>query len=238
MRRCRNTRPSTSHVLQDVLARLDKTYQAFFRRVQRGEKAGVPRYQGRDPLALLHLQGVWQRRATGQRLSGPVQDRAHWRPLVAPAGRHAQDRHDLARSRRVVCLHFVCRGARPAACRPLDRKRASTLASRRSLRSPMARAFSRRAATARPSGASKMAQRRVSRRKKGSNRRRKAVCMLAKAHHPSSVMLGVPSERCPPESRARRDRFGRPGHAGGAPSGAKGRGDRSRRRVGGAAGGC
>src|SRR5262245_23205912 len=29
-----------SHVLQDVLARLDKAYQAFFRRVQRGEKAG------------------------------------------------------------------------------------------------------------------------------------------------------------------------------------------------------
>ena len=37
-----------SHVLQDVLARLDKTYQAFFRRVKAGEKAGFPRYQGRD----------------------------------------------------------------------------------------------------------------------------------------------------------------------------------------------
>ena len=37
-----------SHVLQDVLARLDKTYQAFFRRVQRGEKAGFPRFKGRD----------------------------------------------------------------------------------------------------------------------------------------------------------------------------------------------
>jgi putative transposase len=37
-----------SHVLQDVLSRLDKTYQVFFRRVQRGEKAGFPRYQGRD----------------------------------------------------------------------------------------------------------------------------------------------------------------------------------------------
>src|SRR6476660_5908699 len=36
-----------SHVLQDVLARLDKTYQAFFRRVQAGEKAGFPRYQAR-----------------------------------------------------------------------------------------------------------------------------------------------------------------------------------------------
>src|SRR5215831_6938291 len=36
-----------SHVLQDVLARLDKTYQAFFRRVKAGEKAGFPRYQTR-----------------------------------------------------------------------------------------------------------------------------------------------------------------------------------------------
>src|SRR5215467_94842 len=34
-----------SHVLQDVLARLDKTYQAFFRRIQRGEKAGFPRFK-------------------------------------------------------------------------------------------------------------------------------------------------------------------------------------------------
>src|SRR5690242_19110054 len=36
-----------SHVLQDVLARLDRTYQAFFQRVAAGEKAGFPRYQGR-----------------------------------------------------------------------------------------------------------------------------------------------------------------------------------------------
>src|SRR5215471_7860289 len=37
-----------SHVLQDVLARLDKTYQAFFRRVQQGEKAGFPRFKGKN----------------------------------------------------------------------------------------------------------------------------------------------------------------------------------------------
>jgi putative transposase len=37
-----------SHVLQDVLARLDRTYQAFFRRLMAGEKAGSQRYQGRD----------------------------------------------------------------------------------------------------------------------------------------------------------------------------------------------
>jgi putative transposase len=37
-----------SHVLQDVLARLDKAYQAFFRRVEAGQTPGFPRFQGRD----------------------------------------------------------------------------------------------------------------------------------------------------------------------------------------------
>jgi putative transposase len=37
-----------SHLLQDVLVRLDKTYQAYFRRVQRGEKAGFPRFKGHN----------------------------------------------------------------------------------------------------------------------------------------------------------------------------------------------
>jgi putative transposase len=36
-----------SHVLQDVLARLDTTYQAFFRRVASGEKPGVLRFHGK-----------------------------------------------------------------------------------------------------------------------------------------------------------------------------------------------
>jgi putative transposase len=37
-----------SHVLQDVLARLDMTYQAFFRRIHNGEQPGFPRFQGRN----------------------------------------------------------------------------------------------------------------------------------------------------------------------------------------------
>lgn len=36
------------HVVQDVLARLDKTYQAFFRRMANGEKPGFPRFHGKD----------------------------------------------------------------------------------------------------------------------------------------------------------------------------------------------
>ena len=35
-----------SHVLQDVLARLDTTYQAFFCRVQAGEQPGFPASRG------------------------------------------------------------------------------------------------------------------------------------------------------------------------------------------------
>jgi putative transposase len=37
-----------SHVFQDVLARLETTYQTFFRQVQRSETAGFPRYKGRE----------------------------------------------------------------------------------------------------------------------------------------------------------------------------------------------
>ncbi len=37
-----------SQVLQDALTRLDRAYQAFFRRVQVGDAPGFPRFQGRE----------------------------------------------------------------------------------------------------------------------------------------------------------------------------------------------
>ena len=37
-----------SHVLPDVLARLDKTSQAFFRRLAHGETPGFPRFHGKN----------------------------------------------------------------------------------------------------------------------------------------------------------------------------------------------
>ena len=63
-----------SHVLQDVLARLDKTYQAFFRRVQRGEKAGLSALQGPRPLSTPLPTRSMATAHAGQRLSGPLQD--------------------------------------------------------------------------------------------------------------------------------------------------------------------
>ena len=41
-------RDLNAQVLQDVLHRLDKAFQAFFRRVATGEAPGYPRFQGRD----------------------------------------------------------------------------------------------------------------------------------------------------------------------------------------------
>lgn len=38
----------SAHVLYDVLRRLDKAYVNFFRRVRNGEKPGYPRFQGKD----------------------------------------------------------------------------------------------------------------------------------------------------------------------------------------------
>jgi IS605 OrfB family transposase len=37
-----------AHVLQDVLKRLDKAFQNFFRRIKEGQKPGYPRFQGRN----------------------------------------------------------------------------------------------------------------------------------------------------------------------------------------------
>ncbi len=54
-----------SHVLQDMLARLDKTYQAFFRRVREGREDGLPALSRAQPLPLVHLQGVRQRGHAG-----------------------------------------------------------------------------------------------------------------------------------------------------------------------------
>jgi putative transposase len=45
---CPEYREVHSQVLQDVLRRVDKTYQAFFHRVKAGETPGYPRFQGKS----------------------------------------------------------------------------------------------------------------------------------------------------------------------------------------------
>jgi hypothetical protein len=98
-------------VLQDVLTRMDRAFQAFFRRVKNGETPGYPRFQGSQPLQQLHLQAVRQWGYLGQWLSGSVEDWADCRALESPVGGDTQDGHDLQRDGWLVPLLLLCRRA-------------------------------------------------------------------------------------------------------------------------------
>ena len=80
-----------SHVLQVVVADLDKAFRAFFRRLKAGEGSRLSPLQGPQPLRRLRLQRIWEwlqyRRATAQAL-GHRPDR---RP-VASAGSRGRSR--------------------------------------------------------------------------------------------------------------------------------------------------
>jgi putative transposase len=95
-----------SHVLQDVLARLDKTYQAFFRRLASGEKPGIPRFQGRDRWHSF----TYKEYGNGARLDNGslvLSKIGRIAALVSPAGGHHQDGHREPRGGRLVRLLLV-----------------------------------------------------------------------------------------------------------------------------------
>jgi putative transposase len=170
-----------SHVLQDVLARLDKTYQAFFRRVKAGEKAGFPRYQGRDRF---HSY-TYKEYGNGAQLDNGFL-------VLSKIGRLAvRWSRPLEGTPKTVTISleadgwYACFSCADVPVQPLPTIGRETgidlgLEAFATL-SDGARIFHpgwyRQAERA-----LKTAQRRVSRRKKGSNRRRKASTLLAKAH--------------------------------------------------------
>jgi putative transposase len=93
-----------SHVLQDVLTRLDKTYQAFFRRIRAGQTPGLPRYQGR---ARWH-SFTYKEYGNGARLDNGYLVLAKIGRMEPSVGGNAQDRHDLPRGGWLVCLYLLC----------------------------------------------------------------------------------------------------------------------------------
>ena len=111
-----------SHVLQDVLARLDKTYQAFFRRVQRGEKERASRASRAEiatapsPSRSMAMGPRWITATLSSPRSGVS------RPLVAAHWRARPRPSPSPRRRRLVRGHLLCRGADTATCpRPARR---------------------------------------------------------------------------------------------------------------------
>jgi len=170
-----------SHVLQDVLARLEKTYQAFFRRMMTGEKAGFPRYQARTRWHSF----TYMEYGNGARLDNGFL-------VLSKVGRIAvRWSHPLEGTPKTVTISkeadgwYVCFSCADVPVQPLPTtgqetgidlgiEAFATLSDGTRIFSPgWYRKAERRLKTA---------QRRVSRRKNGSTRRRKAVTLLARAH--------------------------------------------------------
>jgi putative transposase len=170
-----------SHVLQDVLARLDKTYQAFFRRVQAGQTPGFPRFKGRDRWHSFTFKeyGNGARLDNGALVLSKIgRLSVHWsRPLegtpkTVTISREADGWYVAISCADVPCTPLPTTGQETGI--DLGLESFATLADGSQIANP--RIFrTAEMALAR-------AQRRVSRRKKGSHRRRKAVVLLAKAH--------------------------------------------------------
>jgi putative transposase len=170
-----------SHVLQDVLARLDTTYQAFFRRVANGEQPGFPRFQGQNR----YHSFTYKEYGNGARLE-------YGSLVLSKIGRLAvRWSRPVAGTIKTVSISreadgwYVCFSCAEVPAQPVPLTRRETgidvglkvflvTADGQMVANPR---HYRKAETA-----LKKAQRRVARRKKGSQRRKKAVQRLARQH--------------------------------------------------------
>jgi putative transposase len=170
-----------SHVLQDVLARLDKTYQAFFRRVQRGEKAGFPRFKGKNR----YHSFTYREYGNGARLDNGFLVLSKIGQIAVRWSRPLEGTIKTVTISREADGYYVCFSCAdvPVQSLPtmgqetgidLGLEAFATLSDGTRVFHPghyrKAEAYLRRC------------QRRVSRRMKSSQRRRKAVKLLTKAH--------------------------------------------------------
>jgi len=165
---------------QDILRRVHKTFDAFFRRVKRGEKAGYPRFKSRRRFDSITFPSY----GDGTRLSNDllrIQGMGH---VKVKRHRPVEGRIKTVTIKRECGKWYACFSVEYEA-KPLPKRETeigldvglesfATLSSGKSVSNPrwygQAQARLRRA------------QRRVARRKKGSHRRGKAVAWLQKIH--------------------------------------------------------
>ena len=170
-----------AHVLQDVILRLDRAFQAFFRRVKAGETPGYPRFQGRGRYTSFTFPeygngAVLDGRVLSLSKIGRIRIRLH-RPLEGTPKTVTISREADGWYACISCADVPVQPL-PATSQEagvdLGIEAFDTISDGMRMFSP---SWYRKAERA-----LKTAQRRVSRRKRGSNRRRKAIVLLAKAH--------------------------------------------------------
>jgi putative transposase len=170
-----------SHILQDVLARLDKAFQAFFRRIREGQTPGYPRFHGRNRFNSFTFKEF----GNGARLDNGFLVLSKIGRIAVRWSRPLEGTPKTVTISREADGWYACFSCADVPVRPLPAtgqetgidlglEAFATLADGTRIFHP---GWYRRAERR-----LKTAQRRVSRRKKGSHRRRKAVNDLAKAH--------------------------------------------------------
>jgi putative transposase len=170
-----------AHVLQDVILRLDRTFQAFFRRVKAGETPGYPRFRG----AGRYDSFTFPQYGNGAVLDGSVLS-------LSKIGRiHIRLHRPLEGTPKTVTISREADGwyagisCAEVPTQPLGATGQETgidVGLKVFLVTAQGVVFENPRHYRRAERRLKTAQRRVSRRKKGSNRRSKAVTLLAKAH--------------------------------------------------------
>jgi putative transposase len=170
-----------SQVLQDVLTRLDRAFQAFFRRVEQGEKPGYPRFQ---------RGGRYHSFAYNQFGNGATLD--HGDLVLVKIGRiPVRWSRPIEGTIKTVTITqeadgwyvcFACEGVPIQPLPPTGQETGIDVGVKVFLVTAQGEVVDNPRHYRKAEKALQKAQRRVSRRKKGSNRRRKAVKLLAKAH--------------------------------------------------------
>jgi putative transposase len=170
-----------SQVLQDVLRRVVRTYQAFFRRVQAGETPGYPRFQGKGRYhSFTYPQygngAVLDGGALSLSKIGRIPLRLH-RPLEG-----TPKTVTLSREADGWYVSFCCADV-PTEPLPLTgRETGVDVGLKVFLVTADGDAVDNPRHYRKAEKALAKAQKRVSRRKKGSKRRKKAIKLLARAH--------------------------------------------------------
>jgi putative transposase len=170
-----------SHILQDVLARLDKAFQAFFRRIREGQTPGYPRFHGRDR----YNSFTYKEFGNGATLDTGFLVLSKIGRMAVRWSRPIEGAPKTVTMSREADGWYVCFSCADVPIQPLPATGQETgidlgieafapVSDGTRIFNPGWYRTAERAL--------KTAQRRVSRRKKGSNRRREAVKLLARAH--------------------------------------------------------
>lgn len=171
-------------VLQDVLHRVDKAFQAFFRRIANGEKPGYPRFQGRDrynsfTYPQFDYHGSARFGEDGSLLLAKIgRLRVRWHRPVAGTVKTVTIRHEADG-------WYACFSCDEVPVQPLPltgRETGIDVGLKVFLMTAHGENIENPRHLRKAERAVKKAQRRVSRRAWGSNRRKKAAKLLARKH--------------------------------------------------------